>query len=192
MSLSLRRPIGFLLAPGLEDLDLAGPWEMLNVWHEHGDGPPCITVAETDAPVRLRYGLRCLPDRTFEDAPPLSLLVVPGGDGSREAASSDAVRSFVRRQSEGADLVASVCTGVRILRAAGLLDGKQVTTHASAFDEVRAWPEVELVEGERVVRDGTVWTSAGVTAGIDLALAIISAASGPQTAEKVRQFTEWD
>jgi transcriptional regulator GlxA family with amidase domain len=192
MSLSLRRPIGFLLAPGLEDLDLAGPWEMLNVWHEHGDGPPCITVAETDAPVRLRYGLRCLPDRAFEDAPPLSLLVVPGGDGSREAASSDAVRSFVRRQSEGADLVASVCTGVRILRAAGLLDGKQVTTHASAFDEVRAWPEVELVEGERVVRDGTVWTSAGVTAGIDLALAIISAASGPQTAEKVRQFTEWD
>ena len=164
---------------------------MLNVWHEHGDGPPCITVAEAEGPVRLRYGLRCLPDRTFADAPPLSLLVVPGGHGSREAASSDAVLSFVRRQAETADLVASVCTGVRILHAAGLLDGKQVATHASAFDEVRAWPEVDLVEGTRVVRDGAVWTSAGVTAGIDLALAIIAAASSPQAAEEVRRFTEW-
>lgn len=185
-------PIAFLLFDGMEELDLVGPWEVFSVWHEHFGGSPCVSIASSTNPVTCRYGLTVTPDRSFEEAGEFGALVVPGGDGSRTAASDPATLRVVRAVAATAHAVMSVCTGARILQAAGLLEGRSMTTHHSAFDEANAWEGVELREGRRFVRDGRVWTSAGVSAGIDLALAYVKANGGEDTAEQVRRFIEWD
>jgi transcriptional regulator GlxA family with amidase domain len=140
--------------------------------------------------VRCRRGLRIVPDVPFDAAPALDYVLVPGGEGSKAAAQDPRVLGVLRRAAPTARAVASVCTGVRVLRAAGLLEGRRVTTHASARDEVRGWPEVTGVAA-RVVRDGRVWTSAGVSAGMDLALALIAAEAGPDAAAAVQRYAEY-
>jgi len=182
--------VGFLLFPDMEELDFAGPWEVFSVWNETFGGPPCVSLARSLEPVTCRYGLRVLPDRTLDDAPDLSALVVPGGDGSKAVAEDEATLAFVREVYDAGHDVLSICTGARILAAAGLLGGKTVTTHHSARSEAEAWPGV-TVSTERYVQDGTVWTSAGVTAGIDLALAYVAATAGEETEAHIRQFIEW-
>jgi transcriptional regulator GlxA family with amidase domain len=181
---------GFLIYPDLEELDLAGPWEMITLWNAHAAGPACRTIGPSDQPVRCRKGLQLLPDATVDDAPDLQYLLVPGGKGSKAAAQDPRVVDFVRDRAESVDLLVSVCTGVRVLRAAGLLDGRRITTHWAALDEARQWPEVDVVE-ERHVRDGTIWTAAGVSAGIDLALALIAAEGGEEAAVTVQRRAEY-
>jgi len=182
--------VGFLLFPEMEELDFAGPWEIFSVWNEQFGGPRCISIARSLKPVTCRYGLRVLPDQALDDAPDLSALVVPGGDGSKTVAEDEATLAFVREVYDAGHDVLSICTGARILAAAGVLDGKTVTTHHSARDEARRWPGV-TVSSERYVQDGAVWTSAGVTAGIDLALAYVATTAGEETAERVARFVEY-
>lgn len=175
----------------MEELDFAGPWEIFSVWSEEFSGPPCVSLAHSPKPVTCRYGLRVLPDRAVGDAPDLSALIVPGGEGSKAITEDDEMLEFVRNVHASGAEVLSVCTGVRVLAAAGLLDGKTVTTHHSARDEAAAWSGV-TVSTERYVQDGAVWTSAGVTAGIDLALAYAAAQAGETTADEIRRFIEWE
>jgi transcriptional regulator GlxA family with amidase domain len=184
------RPVVFLLFDDMEELDLAGPWELFSVWHDRFGGPPCMTVSASGHAVRARYGLQIVPDAALADGPEAGVLVVPGGDGSRRVAEDGVILGWVRQTAARAEHVLSICTGVRILHAAGLLDGRTVTTHHSALAEAAAWPGVTVREA-RYVRDGNVWTSAGVTAGMDLALAFIRAESGDATAQKVADFVEY-
>ncbi|HHP7237573.1 DJ-1/PfpI family protein, partial [Longibacter sp.] len=107
------------------------------------------------------------------------------------AADDPEIVDFVRQRAHGGTTMLSVCTGIRILHAAGLLSGRPVTTHHAAFDEVDGWDAVELLHGRRVVRDGDVWTSAGVTAGMDLALAAIETWSSRDEADRVRAYVEY-
>ncbi len=181
---------GFLVYPDLEELDLVGPWEIASLWHVHADGPACVTIGPTDVPVRCRHGLQLTPDVSVADAPPVDYLLVPGGEGAKAAAQDPRVVDFLRERAPSATIVASVCTGVRVLRAAGLVDGRQITTHWSALEEARQWPETTVVE-ERCVRDGPIWTAAGVSAGIDLALDLVAAEAGDPAAATVRRHAEY-
>lgn len=184
------RPVVFLLFDDMEELDLAGPWELFSVWHDRFGGPPCMTVSATGHAVRARYGLQIVPDAALADAPEAGVLVVPGGDGSRRVAEDDATLDWIQQSAARADHVLSICTGVRVLHAAGLLDGRTVTTHHSALAEAATWPGV-TVEETRYVHDGNVWTSAGVTAGMDLALAFIESIAGKAVAQRVAAFVEY-
>ncbi len=165
---------GFLLFPDAEELDFVGPWEVIGMWGKVFGGPEeCLIVSQDGRTVRCAKGLRVEADHGFETCPPLDYLLIPGGQGThREVDNADLI-SFVRKQAAGCRQVLSVCTGSFVLQAAGLLDGKRATTHFLSWDRLRQLPGVTAVE-DRFTRDGNVWTAAGVSAGIDLALALIA------------------
>ncbi len=183
--------LGVVLFPGVEELDFAGPWELFGLWREQGDGPRCLTIGAQNGPIRARHGLQVVPDVAMDGAPPLTYLLVPGGPGAEQAAHDPAVTRFVARQAKGATAVLSVCTGVRLLHAAGLLDERRVTTHHTALDDVRDWGGVTAVRNERYVRDGALWTAAGISAGLDMALAFIAAEAGSGDAARVQRAAEY-
>lgn len=182
---------GVLVFDGAEELDFVGPWEMLQVWSHYAGGPErCLIVAESEGPVRCAKGLSVNPDLTVADCPQLDWLLIPGGEGTRREVANSVLTDFVRRQAVGARAVLSVCTGSFVLHAAGLLSGRRATTHWGSLDRLRALGDVEVVE-QRYVRDGAIWTAAGVSAGIDLMLAFIAAEAGAETAGKVQFYAEY-
>jgi transcriptional regulator GlxA family with amidase domain len=179
---------GVLLFNQVEELDFAGPWEMLTMWRKVAGGPAnCLLVAETAGPVICAKGMSVNPHVTFADCPKLDYLLVPGGEGTRREVDNAALIAFVSSQAEQCRAVLSVCTGSFILHAAGLLSGKKATTHWGSLERLRALGDVTVVE-ERYVQDGRIWSSAGVSAGTDLMLAFIASAAGEEAAGKV-QFT---
>lgn len=138
------------------------------------DGDRVVTIAEQLDPVRCRKGLRVLPDHTFADAPELDVVLVPGGQGSRRERDNPAMLEFIRRVAPGCTWVTSVCTGVFVLEAAGPARAKTVTTHWAAIEELRGLaPDLTVLENVRYVRDQNLVTSAGVSAGIDMALWLV-------------------
>jgi transcriptional regulator GlxA family with amidase domain len=182
---------GFLLFPGLEELDLVGPWEMISMWSKHLQGPEsCLMVAQTCEPVVCAKGMSLNPHATFADCPPLDYLLVPGGQGTRKEVDNDVLVRFVAEQAKGCQAVLSVCTGSFILHRAGLLAGRRATTHWSSLARLAELGGVEVAQ-ERVVRDGNIWTAAGVSAGIDLALAFIESIAGEAVAGKVQFGAEF-
>ena len=176
---------------GVQSLDLTGPLEVFTGANDylagHAAGGPAyeIAVATLGAgPVRTSSGLAIVPDADLRDAQAVHTLVVPGGDGARSTGSAvEELTGWLRQNAPGARRIASVCTGAFLLARAGLLAGRRVTTHwayASALE--RQFPEV-VVDPEPIhVRDGAIVTSAGVTAGIDLALALVEEDVGREAA----------
>jgi transcriptional regulator GlxA family with amidase domain len=182
---------GFLLFPELEELDFAGPWQMIGSWSKHFGGPDeCLTVAEAPTPVIAAKGLSLNPHAVFATCPPLDYLLVPGGVGRRKQVDNPVLGGFIAEQARQCRAVLSVCTGAFLLERAGLLAGKRATTHWAALDELRGCAGVEVVE-ERFVRSGDVWTSAGVSAGADMALALIAEVAGEDVAGKVQLYRAW-
>jgi transcriptional regulator GlxA family with amidase domain len=181
---------GFLIYPGVEELDLVGPWEMATMWKTYAGGPNCVTVSQTGGPTVCAKGLRIAADHSFADCPRLEYLLVPGGFAALEEAKNPEVVDFVARQAREGEHILSVCTGSFILEAAGLLGGRKATTHWKLLPRMREIDGVEAVE-ERFVRDGNVWTSAGVSAGIDLTLAFIAAVAGEEKASIVQYNAEY-
>jgi transcriptional regulator GlxA family with amidase domain len=181
---------GVLIFPDAEELDLIGPWEMATMWHQVAQGPACVIVAERKQPVTCAKGLVVHPHASFADCPPLDYLLVPGGHGTRAEVNNAALVGFVRERAAACKAVLSVCTGAFVLHAAGLLAGKRATTHWRSLDRLRELGDVTVVE-ERFVRDGDVWTSAGISAGIDLTLAFIAAVAGEDAAGKVQFSAEY-
>ncbi|QHI97740.1 DJ-1/PfpI family protein [Xylophilus rhododendri] len=184
---------GILIFENVEELDFIGPWEMLTMWKAQASsgGPDrCILVSESAGPVRCAKGLSVNPDHSFADCPPLDYLLVPGGQGTRKEVNNPALVQFVADRAQDCKAMLSVCTGAFVLHAAGLLGGRKATTHWASLDRLRALADVEVVE-ERFVHDGDVWTSSGVSAGIDLMLAFIAHVAGPEMAGKVQFQTEY-
>jgi transcriptional regulator GlxA family with amidase domain len=182
---------GILIFPQVEELDFAGPWEMATLWKQVAQGPEtCLIVAQSTEPVICAKGLSVNPHVAFETCPPLDYLLVPGGQGTRTEVNNPALVRFVSEQARGCRAVLSVCTGSFILHAAGLLSGKRATTHWGSLDRLRALGDVEVVE-ERYVRDENVWSSAGVSAGIDLTLAFIASVAGEDAAGRVQFASEY-
>lgn len=157
------------------------------------DGVEIFTVAAEDRPVACAKGLRVLPDHTWVSAPPIDVLVVPGGLGTRRIATEEPVLAWVRRQAEGGALVTSVCTGSGVLAAAGLLGNRPATTHWAALDWVAGLdPTIDLRPDDRFVDDGDIVTAAGVSAGIDMALHLVARLHSVERARDVRRYIQYD
>ena len=174
--------VGILIFDQVEVLDVAGPFEVfsvarLNEETRHIESSPfrVLLVGETPDQVLAVGGLRLIPDVTFEDCPELDLLLVPGGWGTRTEINNVKFLNRIADRVARTKLTASVCTGSSLLGRAGLLDGREATTHWRAFDFLRkASPKVKIRKDVRFTLVEPIFTSAGVSAGIDLALCIVS------------------
>ena len=187
--------IGIALFDGAEELDWAGPWEVLAAWAKQwpDDGVEVFTVAQTDAPVTCAKGLRVLPDRTWATAGKLDVLVYPGGQGTRRELKDESVLEWLRATQRDGTLMTSVCTGALVFAAAGFLRDRPATTYWSAFDELRALDStIEARPDDRFVDSGEVITSAGVSAGIDMALHLVARLHSVERARDVRRYIQYD
>ncbi|MBB3182413.1 DJ-1/PfpI family protein [Variovorax sp. Sphag1AA] len=182
---------GILVFDDVEELDFVGPWEMLTMWSKVADGPSqCLVVAQSPGPVKCVKGLSINPHVSFADCPRLDYLLVPGGQGTRREVANRALLEFIAAQARTCKAVLSVCTGSFVLHAAGLLSGKKATTHWASLERLRALGDVTVVE-QRYVQDGNIWSSSGVSAGIDLMLAFIASVAGDDAAGKVQFSAEY-
>jgi transcriptional regulator GlxA family with amidase domain len=182
---------GILVFPDVEELDFVGPWEMLGMWSKFAGGPEdCLIVAQSLEPVICAKGLSVNPHVSFQQCHQLDFLLVPGGQGTRKEVDNPVIINFIAEQARQCKAVLSVCTGAFLLHQAGLLSGKKATTHWNSLDRLRELGDVTVVE-ERFVRDGNVWSSAGVSAGADLMLAFIADFAGEETAGKVQFAAEY-
>lgn len=172
--------VGSLLFPGLDQIDLTGPFEVLS----RIPGAEHRLYATEPGPVRDVNGLALLGDQLLDDAPQLDLLHVPGGPGQEELMADTPVLSWLRSQAHGARIVFSVCTGALLLGAAGLLEGRRATTHWAAHD-LLPYFGAEAVDA-RVVVDGDLVTAAGVTAGLDGALTVAARFAGDDVARGIQ------
>jgi transcriptional regulator GlxA family with amidase domain len=187
--------IGVALFDGAEELDWAGPWEVLAAWATQwpDDGVRVLTLAREAGTITCAKGLRVLPDETWESAPPLDVLVYPGGRGTRRDLVDEAVLDWVREIAAGGTVVSSVCTGSLVLAAAGLLDGRPATTHWQSLELLPTLGrEIEVRPDDRFVDDGTVITAAGVSAGIDMALHLVARLHSRERAREVRRYIQYD
>jgi transcriptional regulator GlxA family with amidase domain len=182
---------GIMIFPDVEELDFVGPFEMITTWRQLAGGPDeVVIVAASKDPVRCANGLLVVPHVDFQECPQLDFLLIPGGRGTRTLVNDEAALSFVRTRGAQCREILSVCTGAFVLHAAGWLRGKKGTTHWESLDRLRALGNVEVVE-DRWTRDGNVWTSAGVSAGMDLTLRLIAEISGEQAAGRVQYEVEY-
>jgi cyclohexyl-isocyanide hydratase len=178
--------IGFVMFPGMTQLDLTGPYEVL----ARLPGARMHLVWKTLDPVRSDLGLTILPTDSFETCPTLDLICVPGGPGINDLLTDETVLSFIRQQAWAARYVTSVCTGALVLGAAGLLQGKRATTHWMSHGLLAEFGAIPVQA--RVVTDGRIVTGAGVTAGIDFGLTILAELVGRATAEVTELGLEYD
>jgi transcriptional regulator GlxA family with amidase domain len=188
--------IAIALFDGAEELDAVGPYEVLSAWaHEHpSDAVEVVTVAESQAPVRCAKGLRLIPDLAWAELGSIDLLVYPGGMGTRRnLAEGDPVHQRLRALASSGVLLSSVCTGALVYAAAGLLANRPATTHWAAFDLLAELdPTIELRRDDRFVDDGAIVTSAGVSAGIDMALHLVARLHSIERAREVRRYIQYD
>jgi len=184
---------GILLFEGFEELDAVGPWEVFSMARMGGhEADRVVTIAEHPGPVRAAKGMRLVPDHGFADAPPLDVVVVPGGQGTRREAENPALLEWLRKAAAGCTWVTSVCTGSLLLHAAGLARGRRVTTHWGYVAQLRERGDVEVLERVRYVRDGNLVTSAGVSAGIDMALWLVGQIHGTAHARLTQKLMEYE
>lgn len=184
---------GILLFPDAEELDFVGPWEVFTMARHSGrESDRVVTIAQRDEPVRCAKGLRVLPDHTFADAPALDVVLVPGGQGTRAEIENPVLLDWLRKTAASCQWVTSVCTGSLLLHGAGLARGKRVTTHWAFVPQLRERGDVEVLEKVRYVRDGNLVTSAGVSAGIDMALWLVGQLHGVPHARLTQKLMEYD
>ena len=183
----MTRTIGVLIFPEFQLLDAAGPITVFEVAGRLSRAPYRIRVVAGEAgAVTSSSGVRMIAE-AFPRGP-LDTLLIAGGWGTREASTCAETLAFVRDAAKRAPRVASVCSGAFILAAAGLLDGRRATTHWSRAAELaRAYPQIDVEPDRIFIRDGAFWTSAGITAGIDLALALAAEDHGEAIAKRAAQ-----
>lgn len=184
---------GILLFDDAEELDFVGPWEVLtSAAMIAGTGDRVVTVAPEQRAVRCAKGLRVVPDFTLEDHPELHVVLVPGGQGTRREVANPAVIDWLRKVGERCRWVTSVCTGTLLLHEAGFARGRRVTTHWAFAETLRERGDVTVLDDVRFVRDGTLVTAAGVSAGIDMALWLVGQLHTPELARKVQRYIQYD
>ena len=185
-----QKTVGVLLFPEFELLDVFGP---LEAFGHAKDWFRIVTVAERAGPVTSSQGPRAMADHGFADCPPLDILLVPGGMGTRREVNNPALVDWIARQARGAETTTSVCTGAALLARAGVLDGRRATSNKRSFGWVaEQGPKVEWVRQARWVDDGNVVTSSGVSAGIDMALHLIGRIAGPAARDEIATRMEYE
>jgi transcriptional regulator GlxA family with amidase domain len=187
-------PVAFAMSRGATMIDFAGPWEVfqdvmvMNAKEQEGHRHPfrLYTVSEKTEPIESSGGMKIIPDYTFENAPAPKVVVIPAQTGSK------ALHEWLRKIVDSTDVTMSVCTGAFQLGRAGLLAGKEATTHHDFFDQfAKAFPDVKLKRGLRFVEGGKISTAGGLTSGIDLALRVVERYFGRETAERTAFYMEY-
>jgi transcriptional regulator GlxA family with amidase domain len=186
--------VGIVVFDDAEELDVVGPFDVLTAWAARSAlRPEVVTFSADGVGVRCAKGLRLLPDTARDEVGPLHVLVHPGGQGTRRLAHDAEHLAWVRATRQTTPLMTSVCTGALVYAAAGLLGGRPVTTHWAAVDELVHLDPSVLVDTEaRFVDDGDVITSAGVSAGIDMALHLVARLDSVDAARAVRRQLQYD
>jgi transcriptional regulator GlxA family with amidase domain len=194
--------VGILIFDGVEVLDLAGPFEVLSRTRlvpgtesrRSDESAPfnVFTVARDREAVTATGGLVVVPGYSFDEAPPIDLLVVPGGFGTRPLLQDDETIEWIRRTAAQARQTASVCTGSLLLARAGLLDGRRATTHWGAFGLLGSLGKDITVDRESRFVDDGVMTSAGVASGIDLAFHVVERLLGKDVADETARYIEYE
>ncbi len=194
MSLDGGLHVGVFVFDEAEELDVVGPFEVLAAWAEHSAIKPHVSTFSVDGGgVRLAHGMRLVPARSSDDVGPLHLLVYPGGWGTRRMLADRDHLEWLRQVRAQTPVIASVCTGALVLAAAGLLAGRPATTHHDHYDDLADLdPSVVIDTEARFVDDGDVVTSAGVSAGIDMALYLVSRLESREVARAVCRELEYD
>ena len=180
------RRIGMLIFPGMTQLDMTGPYEVLVRLPD----TQVDLVARTRDPVVTDRGMQIVPTVTYAECPPLDVVMVPGGPGQQELMEDEEALGFLRKQAAGAKYVTSVCTGSLVLGAAGLLKGRRATSHWAAIDHLALLGAKPV--SEKVVIDGNIVTGAGVTSGIDFALKLAAILEGEEVARAIQLQIEYD
>jgi len=178
--------IGGLIFPNMDQCDFTGPFEALS----RVPNSTFHTLWKDKSIVRDMRGMQLVPDTSFEEAPQLDVLLVPGGYGQEEAAADEEVLTFIREQAKGALYVYSVCTGALICGAAGLLHGRKATTHWTATDVLPFYGATP--SNDRVVIDGNYVSAGGVTSGIDGSLILVALLRGDQVAKELQLYMAYD
>ena len=193
------RTVGILIFDDVEVLDFCGPFEVFSTARpagEHSDDSilfKAITIAEEDRIITCRGGLLVKPHYTIENAPPLDILLVPGGQGTRRERRNQRLLDWIVEQDRHTELTTSVCTGAFLLAERGLLDQHRATTHWGSVEWMRGnYPNIAMLDDQRVVDEGRIITSAGVSAGIDMSLHVVSRLYGIDTARWTARRMEYD
>ena len=189
----MTKTIGIVLFPDFEDLDAIGPREALTMMAKGSGGEwEVVLISEDGGAVQSFLGTRYLVDYSYANCPRLDVILIPGGLGTRKEMQNEKHLEFVRRQGAGAEYVTSVCTGALVLHKAGFLAGRSATTHWGSIAELQnLGSDTTVVTDQRWVHDGNVITAAGVSAGIDMSLYLISLLRDPATAKRVQQMMEY-
>lgn len=184
---------GLLIFEGAEELDFTGPWEVFTASSMlRGHTDTAVLIAEHPGPVRCNKGMRVLPDHTLDDHPPLDVLLVPGGNGTRHQVDNPALIEWITEASGAVSWVTGVCTGALLLHEAGPARGRRVATHYAFEDTLESRGDVTVVRDARYVVDGNLVTSQGVSAGIDMALWLIGRIHGRDHARAVRRYIQYE
>ena len=187
------RNLAILLFHDAEVLDFCGPFEVFSVANHQTDFEPfnVFLVAEP-RPVQACNGLSVNPDYGLEDCPPIDILLVPGGIGTRTELQRDPIIGWIKQRASDAQLILSVCTGSLLLAKADLLDGLEATTHHSAIDLLKQMaPRATIRDDLRFVDNGKTITSAGIAAGIDMSLHVVQRLLGPDVAVATARQMEY-
>jgi transcriptional regulator GlxA family with amidase domain len=194
-----RKRVGIILFEDIEVLDFCGPFEVFSATRvneekrrEEPSPFEVLLVAERPGPVTTTGGMMVLPHYTFEECPRLEIVVCPGGWGARNELKNPIMLDWLRARAAEAETVAAVCTGSMLLGFAGLLDGLHATTHWRSLDWMRdSFPSVTVEYGKHFVEDGRVFTSAGISAGIDMSLKVVAHYFGEGTARATARHMEY-
>ena len=194
-----RKKVGILIFDDVEVLDFCGPYEVfcsvrLDEARRREEPSPfqAFLVAEKPDLIRTSGGMRVLPDVTTADCPKLDILLVPGGWGTRREIDNKQLLAWIAAQATQVETLTSVCTGSMLLGKVGLLAGRRATTHWKSLGWMReSFPDVTVVEDQHVVRDGNIFTSAGISAGIDLALLVTAEYFGEDVSRSTAGHMEY-
>ncbi|EGW39459.1 DJ-1/PfpI family protein [Desulfosporosinus sp. OT] len=189
--------IGILLFNEVEVMDFAGPFEVLSITtYPRSNVKPfdVKTVAQTKETVQTRYGLQVLPDYSFADNPDFDILIIPGGYGAEEIEiHNNILISWIKDQMNKVSIMTSVCTGAFLLAKAGLLDGKRATTHWIDIDRLeKEFADVVVQRGVKYVDEGSIITSGGISAGINMSFFLITKLIGEEIARTTAKRMEYD
>jgi transcriptional regulator GlxA family with amidase domain len=179
----------------MEELDAVGPWEVLGYWTKNypDDGYELVNFSRGGGEVTCAKGLRIVSDHTYDTVPGLDVLIYPGGSGTRAHLKDQAQLEWLRAQRTRVPVLASVCTGSLVFAAAGLLANRRATTHWASLDLLAELdPTIEVRPDDRYVDEGDIVTSAGVSAGIDMALHLVRRFVSDERAAQVRRGIQYD
>ncbi|EOP97042.1 MULTISPECIES: DJ-1/PfpI family protein [Bacillus] len=187
--------VGIFLFNEVEVLDFAGPFEVFSVTEVNEEKTFTVyTVSENGEMITARNGLKVQPDYSIENLPPVDILIIPGGLGARKyEIKNEIVIKWIRQQMKEVKLMTSVCTGALLLAKAGLLEGLKATTHWASIEKFKnEFQNVEVIENVKFVDEGHIITSAGISAGINMAFHIVKNLLGVHVAEDTAKRMEYD